>query len=218
MALCRAAAAAGTTTIVATPHVLRDGWVNDSPLVRDGLIAKLNDLLGGTPAVLPGCEYFFADDALAVLELGSEGPLTPLNRSRYLLVEFPPGFVHPGAEGIFHEMVVAGTVPVIAHPERNLVLARDPERMSRLLATGALAQVTAGSLAGDFGRAARRTAWGMLEEGLVALVASDAHGLKTRGPRMLEARRLVAAELGEAEAARLFDVNPERVLKSEELG
>lgn len=218
MALCRAAAAAGTTTIVATPHVLRDGWANESPLVRDGLIARLNDLLGGTPAVLPGCEYYFADDALEVLERGADGPLTPLNRGRYLLVEFPPGFVHPGAEGILHEMVVAGTIPVIAHPERNLVLARDPERMERLLATGALAQVTAGSLVGDFGRAARRAAWGMLEEGLAVLVASDAHNLRKRTTRMGEARRLVAAELGEDEAARLFDVNPERVLKSEELG
>ena len=217
MALCRAAAAAGTTAIVATPHVLRDGWANESPHVRDELIARLNDLLGGTPAILPGCEYFFADDALELLDRGPDGPLTWLNRGRYLLVEFPPGFVHPAAEGILHEMVVAGTIPVIAHPERNVVLAREPERMARLLATGALAQVTAGSLVGDFGRSARRTAWGMLEDGLVALVASDAHGMKTRMPRMAEARRLVAADIGEDDAARLFDTNPDRVVKSEEL-
>ena len=38
VALCRQAAAEGTTSIVATPHVLRDGWLNEDPRERDELI------------------------------------------------------------------------------------------------------------------------------------------------------------------------------------
>ncbi len=217
MALCRAASASGTTAIVATPHVLRDGWVNDSEKARDLLIARLNDLLGGTPAILPGCEYYFADDALEVAERGSDGPMTALNRSRYVLVEFPPGYVHPSAEGIFHELVVMGRTPVIAHPERNLVFAREPERLERLVATGALAQLTAGSLLGDFGRSVRRVAFEMVEAGVAHVVASDAHSVDRRPARLAEGRELIRREWGEEAAARLCEANPERIVKSEEV-
>ena len=47
VALCRAAAAEGTTILIATPHVLRDPWLNDDPAVRDRLILRLNALLEG---------------------------------------------------------------------------------------------------------------------------------------------------------------------------
>src|ERR1035437_5828042 len=56
VALCRAAAAEGTTRIVATPHVYRDPWINANPVVRDRLVAALNSRLGGSPLVLAGCE------------------------------------------------------------------------------------------------------------------------------------------------------------------
>ena len=70
------------------PHVLRGTWVNDDPGVRDRLILRLNALLAGRPSVLAGCEYFFSSDAVELLERGRGGPLTGLNRSRYLLLEF----------------------------------------------------------------------------------------------------------------------------------
>src|SRR3954451_11538324 len=42
--LCRAAAAEGTETIVATPHVMRDPWLNEDPAERDRLLVRLNAL------------------------------------------------------------------------------------------------------------------------------------------------------------------------------
>ncbi|MGH9365907.1 MAG: tyrosine-protein phosphatase, partial [Thermoanaerobaculia bacterium] len=149
VALCRAVLADGATTVVATPHVLRNGWQNDDPAARDELILKLNTLLGGQPAILAGCEYFFSSDAVELLERGSAGPLTRLNRTRYLLLEFAPGLVPASAEAAFHEFSLLNVTPVVAHPERNLVFARNPERLAELVARGALAQVTAGSLLGD---------------------------------------------------------------------
>ena len=73
VALCRAAAAEGTTTLIATPHVLRDPWLNEDPAVRDRLILKLNALLEGKPSVLAGCEYYFSADAVELVERGSGG-------------------------------------------------------------------------------------------------------------------------------------------------
>src|ERR1019366_7253182 len=112
---------------------------------RDQLILKLNSLLGGTPAILPGCEFWFAADMVELVEKGNAGPLTPLNRSRYLLVELAPG-LGPA----FHELHLLNLVPVVAPPERNLVFARNPDRLESLVSRGAVAQVTAGSLLGEF--------------------------------------------------------------------
>ena len=216
MALCRAAAADGITSIVATPHVLRESWINDDAGVRDQLVLKLNTLLGGTPAILPGCEYWFSAEVLDLLgnEGNTNGPITCLNRSRYLLVEFPANQVLESAEAVFHELSVLDIVPVIAHPERNLVFARDPERLARLLERGALAQVTAASLVGDFGLRAQHVADELLRLGLVSVIASDSHSVKARPPRMTAAREKVRKQWGAEVAKGLFEANPEAIIQS----
>jgi hypothetical protein len=81
---------------------------------------------------------------------------------------------------------------LLAHPERSPTFARDGHRLGRLVALGASAQVTAGSLAGRFGEPVRRTATRMLEAGLVHVVASDAHDAVRRPPGLragIEAER-----------------------------
>src|SRR5258707_14440449 len=152
VALCRAAAAEGTETIVATPHVLRDPWLNEDRAERDRLLVRLNALLGGKPAVVPGCELFFTSDVLELWDRGNAGPLVGLNRGLALLLEFPSYSVPAQAEWILHELSVMGVQPVIAHPERNAELARNPERLAELGAKGAVTQITPAAVLGEFGR------------------------------------------------------------------
>jgi protein-tyrosine phosphatase len=217
VALCRAAAAEGTTTLVATPHVLRDGWINEDPAGRDQLVLKLNTLLGGRPAVLAGCEYAFSSDAIELLDRGRTGPLTTLNRGRYLLLEFLPGPLPLSTEAILHELAMMEITPVIAHPERNRRFSGDPSRLERLVARGATVQVTAGSLLGDFGDRPAEACREFFQRGLVHLVASDAHSLDRRPPRLAAARAWVRAEWGDEAEAGLFEANPAALLASEPL-
>lgn len=217
VALCRAAASQGTSTIVATPHVLRGRWVNGDPETRDALVLKLNSLLGGSPAVLSGCEYFLSSDAVELVERGKWGPLTMLNRGRYLLVEFPSGELLPGTGSLFHELSVLGVTPVVAHPERNRVFAEDPRRLEELIGRGAVSQVTAGSLLGDFGVGALAASAEFLRRGLVHLIASDAHSLDSRPPRLAAARARVRSEWGSAAELGIFESNPRALLESEPL-
>lgn len=214
VALCKAAAANGVTTIVATPHVLReDIWINDDPAARGALIDELNRRLGGTPKIVPGCEYFFSSDAVDLCR--PAGPLTMLNNSSYLLVEFPATRLPEAAESVFHELCVMGITPVVAHPERNLVLASQPEKLRRLIEIGAIAQVTAGSITGEFGKAALAAANEMIKLGLVHVIASDSHSLNRRPPRMAEAReRLRQKWSAELETA-LFEANARAIIDGE---
>ncbi len=211
VALCRAAAAEGTQTIVATPHVLREPWINDDRNARRQLLATLNQRLGGSPRVVEGCELFFSGESLQLWELGEAGPVAPMNGRSCLLIEFAAAHVPPAAESVIYELALAGARPLIAHPERNRVLAAEPDRLRRLIDRGALAQLTAGSLLGRFGRDAARASVEMLRLGLVAVVASDAHSIR-RPPELRPARERVEKEWGAAMASNLFERNPEALI------
>jgi len=217
VALCQTAAAEGTTAIVATPHILRNEWVNDDPAARDQLILKLNTLLGGRPSVLAGCEYLLSSDALELVERGNWGPLTFLNRTRYLLLEFPPGETPATTGAIFHELSLLEITPVVAHPERNRTFAKNPERLEALVDRGAVVQITAGSLLGDFGNGPLATCQEFFRRGLVDLVASDAHSLDRRPPRLRAARERVRQDWGSQVETGIFDANPRALLRSEPL-
>ena len=217
VALCRAAAADGTTSIVATPHVLRDPWLNEDAAAREVLVTELNARLGGKPTILSGCEYFFSSDALELWEQGVAGPLRGLNQSNYLLVEFPATQLPVQAEPVFHELSLIGVVPLIAHPERNVVFAQKPETLERLVDLGAITQITAGSLLGTFGRAALAACDEFYRRGLVHIVASDAHSVDRRPPQLAAAREHVRATWGTDAEQAMFETNPRAIAANEPL-
>ena len=214
LALCRTALAEGSTRIVATPHVLRGIWANTNSAVRDQLVKTLNERLGGKPRILPGCEYYFSDDVLSLVKKGPASPLTGLAHGSYLLIELGPGFLPPSIGHTFHELRVLGLHPIIAHPERHLVFAREPERLAELVTKGALAQITAGSLLGDFGKTAQKACEDFFRLGLVHAIASDAHSLSQRPPRMAPARERIRKKWGADTERGLFVENPEAILAS----
>ena len=213
VALCRAAARDGSTIIVATPHVLRYPWINDDVAARDQRILKLNTLLGGRPKVLAGCEYLFSSDALDLWGRGTAGALIGLNRTDYLLTEFPWGIDVENVSRVLHEFSLIGATLVIAHPERQRDFIRDPGALEFLVKRGAIAQLTAGSFLGDFGDLSQKASFEFVERGLVHLVASDAHSLSSRPPRLAAARDLFEGHWGREAANGIFEKNPEAVLK-----
>jgi protein-tyrosine phosphatase len=103
-------------------------------------------------------------------------------------------------------------VPVIAHPERNPVLRQKLSRVEEWVEMGCLLQVTAMSIMGSFGGAAKTAGYRLLDLGLVHIVASDAHDLLNRPPRLAEARRAVLEHCGEDAAEILFTDNPRAVV------
>lgn len=214
VALCRAAAAEGTTRIVATPHVLRGSWANTNPVVRERLVSALNERLGGKPRIVPGCEYYYSDDVAALVKKGATNPLTGLGHGKYLLVEFSPAHLPPMVAPVFHELRVLGVHPVIAHAERHPTFAQQPERLAELVTKGALVQITAGSVVGDFGKTAQKACEEFFRLGLVHAVASDAHSMSKRPPRMAPARERVRKRWGADAERGLFVDNPEAILAS----
>jgi protein-tyrosine phosphatase len=198
VALCKLAADDGIETIVATPHVLRGRWRRVGRAELQGLLDELRARTNDTPHLLLGSEYFFAHDMCEVLAAGTS--IVPLGPSRAVLVELASHAVPPMLEQPLHRAQLDGWTILLAHPERNLVLQSKPEVLASLVRLGVRTQVTAASVTGGFGDDAQRAALAWLRAGLVHVIATDAHSVEKRPPRIREARARVAEIAGEEAA------------------
>jgi protein-tyrosine phosphatase len=143
------------------------------------------------------------------------GRLLSLADSRYVLVE-PPSHVLPmRLEDFFFSLMVAGYVPILTHPERLSWIKSDYAVVRRLVRAGVWMQITAGSLAGTFGRSARYWAERMLDEGSVHILCTDAHDTVRRPPHLGEGRELAARRVGAREAEHLVVTRPRGVIENE---
>jgi protein-tyrosine phosphatase len=180
VALARVAAERGTRTIVATPHV---SWSYDNgPQTIARLVDQTNAQLaraGVEIDIVAGAEI--AITRAAELDRETIAALT-LGGGPWLLIEFPFSSASPGLDELVQELEEEGHRVVLAHVERCPAFQRDPSMLESLVLSGALASITAGSLAGSFGSTARRFALELLDAELVHNVASDAHDAEKRPP------------------------------------
>lgn len=216
--MARAASASGVDGIVCTPHHLNGVYSNPAGSIRRAS-EELQECLveAGIPLRLyPGAELHLVPELPS--QLLDDAALTYNDLGRAALVELPKASVPMGAETILEQLLYRGVTPVIAHPERNLTLARRPEQLAEWISWGCKAQLTAQSCSGDFGARMQHLSRRWLELGWVHLIASDAHRPVGRSPDTLAAGRASVAEwLGEDAATLLTCDNPRRLLNGEDL-
>jgi protein-tyrosine phosphatase len=212
--MCEIAAQEGIETIIATPHVLRGRWRTWSPMELAARLAELRQRVTA-PVLHLGSEYFFAHDMVEVLAAGRS--IVPLAAGKYILIELAANSVPPMIEQPLYRAQLEGWTPILAHPERNIVLQQRPDLVSQLIEQGVKMQLTAGSLLGEFGSAARRASELFLDRGLVHFLATDAHNTTKRPPRMRAAAELVRQRYGDSRAISLTVENPRAVLQNRAL-
>lgn len=216
--MARAASASGIEGLVCTPHHLNGVYINSAEAIRQASADLQERLLeAGIPLRLyPGAELHLVPELPSQLLDGIA--LTYNDLGKAALVELPKTTVPMGAETVLEQLLYRGVTPVIAHPERNLTLARRPEQLAEWIGWGCKAQLTAQSCSGDFGERMQRLCRRWLELGWVHLIASDAHRPAGRSPDTLAAGRASVAEwLGEEAATLLTRDNPRRLLIGEDL-
>lgn len=218
LAMARIAVRDGVREIVATPHVF-DGRYEVARAAAEEKIAVLRAALERESIPLglhlgSDChldERIF-DPAHAASAIGIAG-------GKYILVELPHEIVPPRVEDAFFRLRAAGRVPILTHPERNAELERPRgiERIEAWVASGLLVQVTAASLEGEWGPAARAAAETLVERGLCHFVATDAHAPDWRPPRLSGGRAAVERLAGPEVAQRLVEENPRRAIRGERI-
>ncbi len=211
--MARIAVQDGIEVLACTPHIYPGVFDNDSGVILPGrqrLQAQLDE--AGIPLQLTyGADTHLVPEMLQGLR---DGRIPTLAGTRYFLLE-PPHHVAPPRfkESVFN-CLAAGYVPLITHPER-LTWAEDHyQDFVELAEEGAWIQITAGSIIGRFGRHARYLAEQMLDQGIVHIIATDAHNLKARRPLLAEGRDAAAEWVGEVEAERMVAERPRAVLEN----
>jgi protein-tyrosine phosphatase len=214
VALAAAAAADGTETIVATPHV------------RSDFFTAVHEL----PERVREVEHRLADEGIAVrvlrggelghdmvgrlsqpeLDLIAQGP----PGGRWLLVESPFSGFGDDFTSATDDLRARGFQVVVAHPER--VPDEDGSRWRALryeLASGSVLQVNAWSLAGRHGMEAQAVGRRLVREGRARVIGSDAHGVRRAPALLLGMVAALEAGLTPCDADRLVRSGPRRLIE-----
>jgi protein-tyrosine phosphatase len=203
----------GVSAVVCTPHILPGLYANTGPQILEAT-RRLQQIFaqeGISIHLFSGADNHIAPDFVAQLR---SGHLLPLGGSRYVLMEPPHHVAPPKLEELFFNVLVAGYVPILTHPERLTWIDSRYTVIRRLAKAGVWMQITAGSLTGIFGRNARYWAERMLNDGLVHILATDAHDDSRRPPNLGEGFSRAAQLLGDAEARHLVSTRPRGVVQN----
>ena len=216
LAMARMAVADGIQAIVATPHSLNGVYSNPrQDILERG--KKLKEALSEhrVPLILfLGADVHFDAHLLHRLEAGE---VLPINDGKYILLELPGQSIPQTIKEVLFDLRVKGYFPIITHLERNLVIQKNPELVGDWVEHGAVIQITAQSLTGDFGGRAYRCACRLLEKGWVDVIATDAHSTNRRPPVLSQGVKKAAEIIGQEEALKLVTLYPELILRNEPL-
>ncbi|MEI2463269.1 tyrosine-protein phosphatase [Niallia taxi] len=208
--MAREAVKEGIKTIIATPHHRNNSYENKkSEILAE--VSKLNSILlkENIPLeILPGQENRIYGE---IIKDYKNGEILTLSNTNYLFIEFPSSTVPRYSERLLYEIQIEGLTPVIVHPERNKELLENPNLLYSLVNNGALTQVTAGSIAGYFGKKIQRFSKQLIEHNLTHFVASDAHNTNNRSFKLIEAFEEIEKDFG-GDYSYLFTENSELLL------
>jgi protein-tyrosine phosphatase len=211
--MLRMAGRHGTTDIVASPHANLE-YRYDPVLIAERLAAIEAQNDSGV-RVHVGCDFHLQyeniEDALR------HPRKYTIAGGPYLLVEFSDLLILKNTSQIFQDLLSAGMIPVMTHPERNTLLQQRLGELRGWVEMGCAIQVTGQSVEGQFGSRAKNFSETLLDAGLVHFIASDAHDLRRRPPVMDSAHELLKKKWGEKTAELLCRLNPSAVLRGEEL-
>ena len=205
VAMVRMAAADGITGIVATPHLNEELY---DPVEISRRVSWLRHLLRKENI---GVSIMHGADVSVLFRPDQVEGFT-LNGTRYILLEFPHTHLPRNADEILFQFLVKDYKPIITHPERNPSISANPQLLKNLVCDNMYVQITAGSLIGKFGRDAQQCAEHLLREGLVDVIATDAHSTGHRKPRLSDGMHAAAKIVGPDRAREMVFETPSKIV------
>jgi len=217
MAMLRAAASDGIRGMAATPHAKDVREAGALPRVCE-YVETLNRVAEEEELdirVYSGMENHLTRD---LPELVDAGVAFSYNNGPYILVELPFDSLPDYTDEALARLQGQGFTPVIAHPERQADIMKNPSIMGAFAERGMLGQVTSTCILGRFGAEEREVAETLLRNGWVHVISTDCHRpTGPRAPRMSEAVVLAGKIVGAAKARGMAVSVPEAILAGEPL-
>ena len=183
----------GVEYICATPHFITEEY----EISRNDYIKKFDELVTASKEenisikILSGLEIYMHPN---LPKLYKEKKIWGINNSEFLLIELPMGQFPIYTENVFYELMLLGAKPILAHPERNLKIMKNHDLIINLINQGVMMQINAGSLLGDYGKEAKKTAQVFLRSNMIHMLGSDGHNITSRKSKLKEAYAIVKDE------------------------
>lgn len=213
LALLWALADDGVQHVVATPHIYAGHFDNTKGAIFKAFDSFKADLPPDLSVRLVHCaaEVRLDEHVPGLLRAGTLPLLSGESEFKTVLLELPDAMLPVGTEKLIEHLLSRDIHPVIAHPERNKAIRENASRAAVLVDMGCSMQLTAGALLGDFGLAVARSAHQLVDSSLIHAVASDAHNLNGRRPRMGAAWNYIQQRWGRQAAKQLTYTGPARL-------
>ncbi|MDX3774067.1 hypothetical protein QE250_08090 [Chromatiaceae bacterium AAb-1] len=210
LALLQLAHEQGITHVLATPHIHPGRYDNTPQLIRQKLQALQQQL---AETALPVKLAAAAEIRICpeILPMAQQQLLPFIGRYQHynvVLLELPHSHIPAGTDKLISWLLRHNILPMIAHPERNRELQASPQKIVPFISAGCLFQLTAAAITGEMGEKPQLLATTWLDQKLFYIVASDAHSVQRRPPRMAQAYQIVRQSAGEEYAEQLFNLNP----------
>lgn len=192
----------GVTDLCLTPHAVASRTSEGVPEEHDRAFEALAPHVPAGIRVLRGAEVMLDRPLPAIV---AERRDFTLNRTRYILVEFPRLVTSQTVAQAVAIVTQVGLIPLIAHPERYACCT--PALVRRWKAGGAVMQVDATTLFMPRTRGERARA--LVAEGLADILAADNHGDERSVATAFEALR---DQHGYMQGELLITRNPRAIL------
>ncbi len=214
--MCALAVEEGIRTIVATPHY-HLGMQAAGNERRDNALQLLEEEIAIrclNLRIYRGNEIYYSVQAVEDLRAGKA---RTMGSSQYVLTEFSPEAEYSYIRRGLSHLVQEGYLPIIAHVERYKEVVCEKSHIYELVELGSYLQINVSGVMGMSGRKTKAFCNELLREELVHFVATDAHDLKNRAPRIKKCADFIIKKYGAAYAKRLFIDNPQIMLWDEYL-
>lgn len=217
LALARATVDNGVECAIMTPHLHPGRWENFAADVERHAEAFRAALAEAGIPLRIGCaaEVRLSPEIPMLIDRGQVPFLGEMDGYRLMLLEFPHGHIPPGADNLVRRLLQMRVRPIIAHPERNKDVMRDPVKIAPFADMGCILQLTAASVCGLFGERAHRTAQTLLRGDAEMILATDAHNCGARPPVLREGVVAAAGIVGEERARAMARDLPARIVDSQ---
>ncbi len=204
---------AGITHSVLTPHLHLGRYENFNEGIKNAFNEFKSQLKSNNLNLALGyaAEVRVCPDIMTWLSEDKIPFLGNYEGYKILLLEMPHNHIPSGIDNMIHWLIQKNIRPMIAHPERNKEIMANPLKIKPLINSGALLQLTAGAVAGEFGEKCYQTSNYILENGLATILASDAHNLKHRPPELESGRKRAENVIGESKSWDLVLNTPKKI-------
>lgn len=184
LAVARESVALGCRTMVCTPHIGTDRYLDNTPARIERLVADLQDALRAAdiPLTLSASGEFRLSET--ALQWFADHGVPTLGQSNVVLIDTWAKAWETCYDDAIEWLFAQGYQPLLAHPERMLVpLDEWQPLVDRMLERGVWLQGNFKSFGSADSVRVQERAWRLLEQNLYTVLASDTHAITSVNAR-----------------------------------